>query len=231
MKSKFIKTFAPYNKDCSMILQPEYLSKIYDISPFISSESSVFPGDKPFYEKVTLDYKKGDKIKLSSFEMSPHIGAHADAPLHYSEGGKAIDQQSLEIYMGPCTVIDVSKTKNIRLLPQDIKLVQKLNPRVLFKTNSIKSFNHWQDDFIALSPELVFELSKREVILVGIDTPSVDPSKDSELLSHTACFNYDVSILENLDLKNVQEGNYNLIALPLKLKGLEASPTRAILIG
>ena len=213
-----------------MIFHPDYQTEIYDISPPVSSKSSFFPGDTAFSEKIALDYKQGDNIRLSSFEMSPHIGAHADAPLHYSKEGKSIDQQNLNIYMGACSVLDVSKSKNKRLLPEDLPKKTLLQPRVLFKTNSIKSFDIWQDDFVAFSPELIKELSQRGVFMVGIDTPSVDPSKDPYLHSHKACYENHISILENLDLKEISEGDYNLVALPLRLEGLEASPVRAILI-
>ena len=213
-----------------MIFDPEKNSRIYDISPVVSERSAVFPEDTPFSFKTVLHYEKGDKIMLSSFETTCHMGAHADAPLHYAKGGVSIDKQDLSIYLGPCQVLDVSSFPFKRLEASFINNVEIKSKRILLKTNSIKDFNHWQDEFISLSPQFVDSLADSGVILIGLDTPSVDPSEDPYLLSHTQCFKRGISILENLDLRLISEGVYNLVALPLKLKGLEASPVRALLI-
>ena len=214
-----------------MIFSPDKNNKIYDISPKVSSKSAVFPGDKKFSQKISLDYNKGHSLMLSSFESTCHIGAHADAPLHYSKEGNAIDSQELSIYLGPCSVIDVSSCSKKRLTKELFPKGKIKSQRILLKTGSIKNFDLWQDDFLALSKDLIKLFSEKGIILVGVDTPSLDPSNDPKLESHTECFEQKIAILENLDLKNVDEGEYNLIALPLKLKGLEASPVRAILIG
>lgn len=204
--------------------------KIYDISPLVSPSSMVFPGDRKFSHKVHLDYSKGDKLKLSSFETTCHIGAHADAPIHYHKEGKPIDKQDLNLYLGPCHVIDVSQVGTQRIPLEAIGQEKIDTPRILFKTNSINDFNCWQDDFSSLSTLLIEYLAQQNVKLVGIDTPSIDPSKDDKLLAHNCAYTNNICILENLDLSKIKPGLYNLVALPLKLKNLEASPVRAILL-
>ena len=82
---------------------------------------------------------------------------------------------------------------------------------------------------MALSPALVEELARQGVVLIGIDTPSVDPATSKELPSHQAIYRHDIAILEGVVLTSVNEGDYELIALPLKIKGADASPVRAIL--
>ena len=117
-----------------------------------------------------------------------------------------------------------------RLVPEAIKGITITTPRILFKTNSFPDPNEWRDDFTALSPELIGYLADHDIILVGIDTPSIDPAKATPLTSHFAVAQHNMAILEGIVLTNVPAGNYNLIALPLKLKDADASPVRAILI-
>lgn len=204
--------------------------EIIDISPLVNHNSAVFPGDVTFRQTVSLNYTKGDNLKLSAFKSTCHIGAHADAPSHYHKKGKNIEQQDLSVYLGYCQVIDVSQVISRRITLADFNSNEIKAPRVLFKSNSIRSEEQWQDDFASLSPELLNFLGQIKVRLVGIDTPSVDPATDAKLLSHKACYQNKINILENLILSDVEPGVYKLIALPLRWEGLEASPVRAILL-
>jgi arylformamidase len=102
--------------------------------------------------------------------------------------------------------------------------------RILFKTNSFPDPNSWNSDFVALSSDLINYLATKNIILVGIDTPSVDLAEDKKLESHKAIFKNNISILEGIVLSHVDEGIYQLIALPLKIAGADATPVRAILI-
>jgi arylformamidase len=111
-----------------------------------------------------------------------------------------------------------------KLLPVDI-----VAPRVLFKTNSIQDVCTWQDDFCFLSPEVIDWLAQKKVRLIGIDTPSMDHSKSKSLEGHQEFYRHKMAILEGLVLTDVPQGIYNLVALPLKIAGGEASPVRAIL--
>lgn len=202
---------------------------IYDISPLITADLAVFPGDVAFSRQISMDFCKGDALSLSSITSTLHIGAHADAPIHYHPEGKSIDECDLTIYLGPCQVIDVSDFRG-EIGEEVLARFDLSTERILFKTKSILNVNQWQDDFSYLSPGVVDHLGTKGVKLVGIDTPSMDFSKSKKLEAHQAFFRNQVAILEGLMLDSVNPGRYTLVALPLKIKGAEASPVRAILI-
>lgn len=203
---------------------------IYDISPVISENTAVFPGDKSFSREISCSFEKGNSFLLSSISGTVHLGAHTDAPNHYHPKGVGIDQRDLEFYLGSCQVLEVSLNPGERILPEHIKNKEISKSRILFKTKSFENPNLWVDSFNSLSPELVEFLSNKGVILVGIDTPSVDPAKDDQLSSHNKIFEKNMAILEGVVLTKVPEGTYKLIALPLKIQNADASPVRAVLV-
>ncbi|MCB9072782.1 MAG: cyclase family protein [Bdellovibrionaceae bacterium] len=204
--------------------------KLFDISPEVSPQIAVFPGDTPFAQKILMDCKKGDHLGLSSFTTTPHVGAHVDAPNHYHRDGKGISERSLEYYFGPCQVFEVSCPRGTRIHPADIKEHAITSARILFKTQSFPNPNQWNNDFVSLSKELIDYLAAHNVRLVGIDTPSIDLADDKELESHHAVYQHDMAILEGIVLEDVPPGKYDLVALPLKMKNLDASPVRAVLV-
>ncbi len=202
----------------------------YDISPEVSEKTAVFPGDSPYRRTVARDFAQGDNLALSSLQTTVHIGAHADAPSHYHPKGQDISRRPLDYYLGPCQVVTVRLPRGRRIMPADIDLVQISAKRVIFNTGSFPNPDHWNSDFNSLSPELIDALAKRKVVLVGIDTPSIDPETSKALESHQAVHRHDMAVLEGLTLEGVPDGTYNLVALPLRLKGADASPVRAILL-
>ena len=211
-----------------MFIEPD--SKIYDISPTISKDIAVFPGDTPFEREVLMSFEKGDHLLLSTTRSTLHIGAHADAPNHYHPKGQSIDERDLHLYLGPCQVISVKLKPKERILPGHLESQKIQAPRVLFKTSSFNNPNKWNSDFNSLSPELIEWLVKEKVKLIGIDTPSVDPADDKILHSHNCIYKNNLAILEGVILKNVEDGFYTLVALPLKIKDADAAPVRAILL-
>lgn len=202
--------------------------KIIDISPVINSSLAVFPGDTPFQREELLSFKKKNHLDLSTIKTTVHLGAHTDAPSHYHRDGQTMHERELHYYLGKVQVIEV-EGKPQRISPENLR-EEITAPRVLFKTKSFPNPYQWNDDFSALSPTLVKYLAQKGVILIGIDTPSVDPSNDKELLSHTEIFQNNMAILEGIILDTVKPGEYNLIALPLPIEGADASPVRAILL-
>lgn len=201
---------------------------IYDITPPISASLAVWPGDSPPSREVLCDLRRGDSVTLSTLRATVHLGAHADAPSHYGLDAPAIDARALDYYLGPCQVMRVNVARNSRVTPDD--LVGPIRaPRVLLATNTFPDPTQFGEDFAALAPQLVDELHHRGVILVGIDTPSVDLFSSKDLPAHGRFLNYDMAILEGLSLSGVPVGLYELIALPLNLVGFDASPVRAIL--
>lgn len=204
--------------------------RIIDISPLISNKLAVFPGDVRFKKRATMDFSKGHHLGLSSMEGTLHLGAHADAPNHYHPKGSSIDERDLSFYYGQCQVIKVNLKRGQRITPKHIISKKISAARILFKTDSYPDPDIWSEDFNSLSPELIEELAKKNVKLIGIDTPSIDPAKDKELKSHLKIYSLNMAILEGIVLDNVNEGIYKLVAFPLKIKGADASPVRAVLI-
>jgi arylformamidase len=201
---------------------------IYDITPPISVRLRVWPGDTPPSREVLYDMHRGDTVTLSTLRATVHLGAHADAPSHYGADAPTIDQRSLDSYLGPCQVMWVNVSRGVRIMPAMLpRPIQA--PRVLLATGTYPNPEEFNEDFAALAPELVEHLHRQGVKLVGIDTPSVDLFDSKELPSHRQFLKHDMAILETLVLKDVPEGLYELIALPLKLVGFDASPVRAIL--
>lgn len=203
---------------------------IYDITPPITARLGVWPGDNPMSREVLMDIEKGDNITLSTLRATVHLGAHADGPNHYGTASPGIGERHLGLYLGPCQVVSVAVGRGQRatmaMLPKGTDLSEK---RILFKTGTFPDPENFNNDFAALDPALIELLAKRGVATVGIDTPSVDLIDSKDLPSHKMVLAHDMAILEGLVLKDVPDGRYELIALPLKLMGFDASPVRAVL--
>jgi arylformamidase len=205
------------------------MPRLIDITPLVSSRLGVWPGDVPFTREVALDMRRGDNLTLSSVRTTVHLGAHTDAPNHYTREGPGIAARDLGLYYGPCDVVDVSVARGARVLPADLR-GDVTTPRVLLRTGTFPDPDRFNTDFASLSPALVEHLHARGVRLVGIDTPSIDPFDDKVLESHHAVAHRDMAILEGIVLAAVPAGRYVLIALPLKIEDADASPVRAVLL-
>lgn len=203
--------------------------RLIDISPRLSPRTAVWPGDTALSREVLVDIDDGAHLDLSTLRTTVHIGAHADGPRHYRRGASDIAGRDPSRYLGPCQIVAVDVGRGQRILPAHIT-VEITAPRVLFKTGTMPDPDVWNDDFAALSPELVAWLAERDVHLVGLDTPSIDPMTSKALESHQAVADRDLAILEGVVLEHVDPGLYTLIALPLPLEGFDASPVRAVLI-
>jgi arylformamidase len=204
------------------------LATFFDITPPLTQHLAVWPGDTPLTREILADLARGDNITLSTLRATVHLGSHADGPSHYGKDAPSIDQRRLDYYIGPCHVIRVNVARATRITPSMFS--DKITAsRVLFATNTYPDPRKWNNDFAALSVELIDFLDEHGVITVGIDTPSIDLFDSKDLLAHKAILRHNMSILEGLVLKDVPPGDYELIALPLPLVGFDASPVRAIL--
>lgn len=197
------------------------MREIYDISIPLVREVEVYPGDTPLtYEKQD----EGPHIKNSALTTTLHVGTHVDAPVHVEEGGQAVGEMDLDYFLGPCQVMEVLAPGGTLIGPSQIKEIRA--PRLLFRTGSFPDYQHWQE-YAGLSEELINYLHQRGVILIGIDTPSIDLLHQFQ--SHREAISCKMAILEGLDLSQVPEGCYELIALPLPLMEADGSPVRAVL--
>jgi arylformamidase len=201
---------------------------LIDISPTLSPRLKVWPGDTAVSREVLMELSRGASVTLSTLRTTVHAGAHADAPSHYVRDGRTIEQQPLDLYVGPCQVVHVDVMAGDAVLPAMID-VAITAPRVLIATGTFPEVEKWRSDFASLSAELVDWLRERGVRLVGVDTPSVDQFASRDLPVHNSFAKHDMAILEGLVLRDVAAGEYELIALPLKLEGFDASPIRAVL--
>jgi len=172
--------------------------------------------------------RRGDNITLSTLRATVHLGAHADAPSHYGRDAATIDERPLDLYLGPCRVVRIEAKRGARITPEMIPAGLR-GERILVATGTFPDPQRWNADFAAFAPEAVDLLHERGARLVGIDTPSVDLQDAKELVAHARFLAHDMAILEGLVLDRVPEGEYELIALPLRLVGFDASPVRAIL--
>jgi arylformamidase len=204
------------------------VGRLIDISPALSPHTAVWPGDVALQRQSALRIADGANIDLSAIRTTVHIGAHTDAPSHYAAAGAPIEKRSLDLYYGPCQVVAVSVGRGERIRSHHLQVAIEA-PRILFRTGTFPDPNRWNGDFAALSAELVVFLAERGVVLVGIDTPSIDLADDKVLEAHTAVFARDLAILEGVVLDHVAPGRYTLIALPLPIAGADASPVRAAL--
>jgi arylformamidase len=201
---------------------------VWDISPLISSHTPTFPGDVAFTRQWTVRIGPGCPVNLSAITMSPHVGAHADAPLHYGADAPGIAEVAIEPYLGPCRVIHAIGRGPL-ILPRDLDgSADRLPPRVLVRTCRTAP-TVWSETFSTFAPQTITWLAELGVRLVGIDAQSVDPADSKTLDSHQELLKHDMRVLENLVLDEVPEGDYELIALPLRIAGADASPVRAIL--
>lgn len=205
------------------------MKRLWDISPPVQEGAPVFPGDTPYQQAWAASIAPGCPVNVSSITLSPHVGAHADAPLHYDPQGAAVGALELAPYLGPCRVIHAIGKGPLIEWNHLAHALDKLPPRVLVRTYGRMPVDAWDADLAAFAPQTVERLADMGVQLIGIDTASIDPAASKELPSHQVIRRRGLRVLENLVLDEVPEGDYELIALPLKLMTADASPVRAVL--
>ena len=202
--------------------------KLWDISPPVDAQSPVFPGDTPYQQQWSATIAPGCPVNVSAITLSPHVGAHADAPLHYDTDGAAIGAVALAPFLGPCRVIHAIACGPLIEWHHLAHALTDLPPRVLVRTYA-KAPTQWDAQLAAYAPNTIERLAELGVQLVGIDTASIDPADSKTLESHQVIRRGGLRVLENLVLDDVPEGDYELIALPLRLTSADASPVRAVL--
>jgi arylformamidase len=172
----------------------------------------------------------GASVNVSAITMSPHVGTHADAPLHVRDGWPASDALLTDAFVGPAIVLGLEQADGpvgsaalVTRLPSRVE-------RLLLRTGRTIAAGTFPASWPALTPECVRWLVARGLRLLGVDAPSVDDRESKTLETHKALFEANVSVLENLDLHAAPDGRYELLALPLRVEGLDAAPVRAVLV-
>ncbi|WP_244946840.1 cyclase family protein [Planococcus soli] len=201
--------------------------KIIDISMELSNGTPEWPGDMPFSYELSVTKEQSGSVNVGKLQSSTHIGTHVDAPFHYDDQGIRIDELPLDIYLSKAQVVDVSGLSTISAT--DLKPLEEGVTALLLKTVSWKDRSHFPETWPVFDESIAEWMADNEVKLLGVDVPSVDPETSKELPMHQAMNRYQRFILEGIVLDDVAEGVYRLAALPLKIKGAEGSPVRAIL--
>jgi arylformamidase len=207
--------------------------KLYDVSVSIVKGMPVWPTDPGVSIKLASSLAKGDSANVTRIEMGAHTGTHMDAPRHFERRGKGIDSLPLDVLIGRCRVLDFRKCRGhitrAMLERCDLKGVK----RVLFKTTNSSLWKRekhkFNTDFVALAADGAEYLVLRGVKLVGVDYLSVEPFGSKEHPVHHTLLRAKVVVIEGLNLSRVRAGDYDLMALPLKLKGADGAPARVVL--
>ncbi|WEK47893.1 MAG: arylformamidase [Candidatus Andeanibacterium colombiense] len=205
------------------------MSRILDISQILRPTLPVWPGEPPFALERLARIGPGCPVNVSAMSTPLHAGSHADSPFHYADDGAGSGDCALDPYIGPCVVIDVTHAQG-SVKPGDFDSAAIAGAeRVILRTYETFPADAWDSDFTAIAPETIAFLAAAGVRLIGTDAPSLDPQESKTLDAHHQVLAADMRILEGLVLDGVAPGTYELIALPLKIAGADASPVRAIL--
>lgn len=205
--------------------------RLRDISVTVSATTPEWPGDTPWSCGWTANIATGSSVNLSSVTASPHVGTHADAPLHVRDGWPGSHELPLEAFYGPVRVIDISTMEGELEFDSIEPLIERASlERLLLKTGLTVASGQFPDEWPTLSEACVRSLLGLGLRLLGVDAPSVDARESKSLPVHKMLFSGNAYILENLDLRRTQPGAYEIIAFPAKMMSLDAAPVRAVLI-
>lgn len=204
-------------------------SMLYDITRTLNASTAVFPGDTPVSITQVARMSAGASCNVSAITLSAHAGTHIDAPKHYSDAGIGIDQVAPDVFLGPARVLSLDVARTITqadLQKHDLAHVQRL---LLHTRGSATPNNIFDTSFVHFDEAAANYLGSLGLKLIGVDNPSVDEATSKTLPAHMAFLRHNVIILENLCLTGVPDGNYELIALPIKIENCDAAPARVFL--
>ncbi len=201
-----------------------------DITIAAAPGTPEWPGDTPFSCGWSWSIARGDSVNVSAITTSPHVGTHADAPLHVREEWPGSESLEAERFVGRALVRTVSATEaEIGASLLDALMGQEPVERLLLRTDCSIAAGAFPERWPVLSFQTVAGLLRQGLRLFGVDAPSVDARESKTLDVHHALFRGGATIVENLDLRDVADGEYELLALPMKVLGLDAAPVRAFL--
>lgn len=199
-----------------------------DISQPLQNNYAEWPGDTPYSYEVAFTKEATGSVNIGKLTTSTHMGTHIDAPIHFSNEGEKVHELPIDLYIGRARVIDLTGIMEIgyeALAQYDFGGVE----RILLKTGKRDDLTVFPVGFVTIQADLAPLLKEKGVRLLGIDSPSVDPETSKTLDAHHALYENNVMILENIMLDDVEAGDYELIALPLKIVGADGSPVRAVI--
>lgn len=210
--------------------------RLIDISVAVRPGTPEWPGDTPFTCGWTWNIASGASVNVSQINSSPHVGTHADAPLHVKDGWPGSHELPLDVFIGPAVVLDVSDTAELidldrlRRASSEAGVSFDGTTRMLLRTGRSIADGTFPESWPVLAETTARALLGYGVRLIGVDAPSVDPRESTSLAVHQMLFSGNAFNLENLDLRRVKPGAYDLIAPPQRLMSLDAAPVRAVLV-
>jgi arylformamidase len=192
-----------------------------------------WPGHPRYTVTEMMAFARGDNMNVSAVSMCSHFGTHIDAPRHYLPDGSAVDQLPLEVLVGPCRVVDFPGREHIPagfIENLDLSGITRL---IIRTANSLRLGDpQFYEDFLALTPPAAQALVDKGIRLLGVDGYSIgpfDPTLGYPVHSIFLSAGQEQVAIEEMNLIGVEPGDYTLIALPLRLTGLEGSPARVVL--
>jgi arylformamidase len=197
-----------------------------DITRPIYPGVPVWPGDTPYSYELVSRIADGASVNVGKLTATTHLGTHLDAPWHYLDNGGKLETVPLGVLIGPCRVVDA---RGQAVLSVDFLKTIQLAERTLFYTGQPNRWETFPLEYTHVLPEAAAYMAGQGVRLYGTDAPSVDPLTSKDLPAHKAFAQAGVYLLEGLALEGVAPGEYELICMPLRLEGADASPVRAIL--
>lgn len=204
------------------------MARIFDISQRLHADVPLWPGEPAFELRRHATISEQCPVNVGALHTPLHAGTHADAPFHYDPSGATSADCELAPYLGPCVLLDVRHARGrVEIEDVDWSAVAGAE-RVIFRTYA-RFPEQWDSNFTAIAPEVIARLRAAGVRLIGTDAASLDPEQSKTMDAHHEIRAGDMRILEGLVLDDVPPGRYELIALPLKIAGADASPVRAVL--
>jgi arylformamidase len=202
---------------------------LFDISRPLTPRSAVFPGDTTVTISSVAEMSAGASCNVTALTLSAHAGTHVDAPKHYAQDGIGIDRVSLDTLLGPCRVLSIDTPANITVNSLVQARLTGISRLIVHTRASDIPNDVWDPTFPAFEPDAAEWLGINGIVFIGTDAPSVDPADSKSLPAHNAFLRHNVIIAENLNLSGVPDGDYELIALPLSIVGIDAAPARIVL--
>lgn len=204
--------------------------KFFDVTVPLSKELVVYPGDPhvKVIRRTTID-KDDANCNLSRLSFSSHAGTHVDPPFHFIENGVTVDNLPLELLIGRVRVIEVTAPVIDEAVLAEFDFTA--DARVLFKTRNsyLWSQNKFVEDYVYITPGAADVLVREGIKVVGIDYLSVDKFGADESGTHLTLLKAGVVIIEGVDLREIESGDYEMFCLPLKVKDGDGAPARVVL--
>jgi arylformamidase len=209
------------------------MSRVHDITVAFRPDGPLWPNDPPPNVTLMKSVEGGYRCNVTRLDTGVHFGTHLDAPCHFIEGGRTVDELDLSVLVGPCTVAEVPDTAAIGPEHLDALDLAPGATRLLLKTRNSAFWDdpahEFRKDFTALTADAAQWVVDRGIRLIGIDYLSIQLFDDAVSTTHLVLLGAEVIIVEGLDLRAVGPGDYHLTCLPMKLAGADGAPVRAIL--